>query len=362
MPRFTAKSRRERILLIQLGDIGDVVLTLPAVRTLKQRLPEAAIHLAVRDKAADLIRDCPWADGVVSIRKQPVASPMNAVRMAAFFRDLRKRRFDTVLDFRSDDRGAILAYLSGAPRRIGLFAEDGRLWRNRLFTHTVDFDYRPGLYIGEYYARFLRFLGITPVDFTPEIRPSASRHREAAALLDRLSPPTNRPRIAFAPFSLWPYKALSPEKNIRLARALKEEPPAVVFLIGAPNERDAAARIAAAAGAGVINLAGRTGMGILPAVLQRCDLFVGIDSAGLHIAAATGTPTVAIFGPSSPASWAPRGGGHSVVTKDWPCVPCRKKGCAGSEKSRCLEALTVPEIMETVRRRIENPVRNEPFF
>jgi len=84
------------------------------------------------------------------------------------------------------------------------------------------------------------------------------------------------------------------------------------------------------------------------ALLQRCDLFIGVDSAGLHIAAAVGTPTVSIYGPSAPASWAPRGSSHLVVQKDWPCVPCRRKGCDDSEQCRCLDELTVEEILQAV--------------
>jgi hypothetical protein len=80
------------------------------------------------------------------------------------------------------------------------------------------------------------------------------------------------------------------------------------------------------------------------AVLKSCGLFIGVDSAGMHIAAAVGTPTVSIFGPSSAASWAPRGSRHKVVHGNLPCIPCRQKGCEGTEQSRCLDELSVNEL------------------
>jgi heptosyltransferase-3 len=94
-------------------------------------------------------------------------------------------------------------------------------------------------------------------------------------------------------------------------------------------------------------------MGLLPAVLKACALFIGVDSAGMHIAAAVGTPTVSIFGPSAPASWAPRGPEHLVVHRNLSCVPCRQKGCDGKEQSRCLDDLTVAEVMSAVATQIE---------
>jgi heptosyltransferase-3 len=84
------------------------------------------------------------------------------------------------------------------------------------------------------------------------------------------------------------------------------------------------------------------------ALLQKCQFFIGVDSAGLHIAAAVGTLTIGIFGPSSPVSWAPIGKRHLIVQKEMPCVPCWQKGCNNSEKSRCLDELTQEKVKEMI--------------
>jgi len=93
-------------------------------------------------------------------------------------------------------------------------------------------------------------------------------------------------------------------------------------------------------------------------VLKKCGLVIGIDSAAIHIAAAVGTPTVSIFGPSAPVNWAPRGEQHEVIFKDLPCVPCRQKGCNHSGVSRCLEELSIDELIPVVDaniRQMETP-------
>ena len=122
------------------------------------------------------------------------------------------------------------------------------------------------------------------------------------------------------------------------------------MLIGSPDEKEGAGSIIAECREKIYDLVGKTTMSLLPAVLKTCRLFVGLDSAGQHIAAAVGTPTLGIYGPSSPASWAPRGERHYVIQKKWSCVPCRRKGCQDTEKSRCLDDLNVDEVFAAVRR------------
>ncbi|RLB31511.1 MAG: hypothetical protein DRG87_02270, partial [Deltaproteobacteria bacterium] len=102
----------------------------------------------------------------------------------------------------------------------------------------------------------------------------------------------------------------------------------------------------------VYNLAGKTTIGELAGVLKKCNLVIGIDSATIHIAAAVGTPTVSIYGPSAPVNWAPLGEQHLVIFKDLPCVPCRQKGCNHSGVSRCLQELEVGEVIEVLDKKI----------
>ncbi len=336
------------ILLIQLGDIGDVVLTFPCIRALREHFPEANIIVAVREKARELIEDCPWSTGVISVNKEKRNLRETIAYQKNFFLRLRRFQFDLAIDLRTGTRGAILALLTGARLRIGYYG-DGRGWRNRIFTHLVASEYVPGQYVGDYYLNLLVSCDLTTKNVRPELCVPRPRQQSARALLREHGVPLGQPLIAVQPFSLWQYKEWGADKYVRLINWISSEYKSAVVLTGSPSERARAEVIRKRCGENVYNLAGRTSIGMFSAVLTACQLFIGVDSAGMHISGAVGTPTVTLFGPSSPVSWAPRGRQHLVVQKDFSCVPCRQKGCQGSEISRCLEELTVEEVISAVK-------------
>ena len=347
------------ILLIQLGDIGDVVLTLPAIRALKENFPDRRLIACVRDKAKDLVQECVWTDGVIAIGKEKRSLRNEILHQFNFFRALRKRDFGLAIELRTGTRGAILAFLSGAPCRIGRFADDGIRWRNRLFTHLV----RPANELTQYSAEHSLNI-LAPMDLRirnriPEIAVSAERKREARALFEREGVSADRPVFAIHPFSLWKYKEWKVDQWVLLVDDLVERFQCDVIITGSPDERVRAREILEKGRGHIFNLAGKTPIGLLPAVLQACRFFIGVDTAALHIAAAVGTPTVGIFGPSSQICWAPRGEGHYVVSKKMACVPCRDKGCSGSEISRCLDELGYTEVREKIEAHFSpGPQRN----
>jgi heptosyltransferase-3 len=158
----------------------------------------------------------------------------------------------------------------------------------------------------------------------------------------------DQPLIAFHPFSLWAYKEWVPGQGARLIDHIHSTTPARVIVTGAPEERPRASQLVKQCRIPPVNLAGETSLGNLAGILHRCRLFIGVDTAALHLAAAVGTPTIGIFGPSSPVNWAPRGPDHRVVHKRLSCVPCRQKGCDDREISRCLRELTWEEVRPIV--------------
>jgi ADP-heptose:LPS heptosyltransferase len=341
------------VLLIQLGDIGDVMLTFPAIRALKETFPGADVFVAVREKAKELIEECPWAAGVVSINEDRRSWMEEWSYQVKFFSALRKHHFDLAIDMKTGDRGAFLAFMSGARQRIGLHASDGKLWRNRVFTHLAFPDQAPGRHMAEHYLSLLKEYGIKTDHVRPELEPSEARLRDAGDLLKKEGVPPDRPVIALQPFSLWPYKEWGIGNYIGLIRWLVLNYPVSVIVTGSGVERIKADELLKECTSNTYNLAGKTSIGTLAAVFRLCKLFIGVDSAGMHIAAATGLPTVSIFGPSSSTDWAPRGKGHLVVRKDMPCVPCQDKGCEDSGASRCLDELTLEEMQNVVKSQME---------
>ncbi|MBC8461330.1 MAG: glycosyltransferase family 9 protein, partial [Deltaproteobacteria bacterium] len=170
------------ILLIQLGDIGDVVLTFPCIRALRENFPEANLIVAVREKAGELIEDCPWADGVISVNKQKRGLATQIAYQKGFFLSLRKFHFDLTIDMRTGTRGAILAFLSGARQRIGYHSMNGKLWRNRIFTHLYVNEYNPLQHVAEYHLNLLAAYGLTTENIWPEIHIPHERQQQAESL------------------------------------------------------------------------------------------------------------------------------------------------------------------------------------
>ena len=338
-----------RILLIQLGDIGDVVLTLPAVRALRESYPQARIVVCVRDKAREIMEDCPWVSGVMAVESAHRRPMESAAHQLRWFMALRQHRFDLAIDLRTGTRGAIMARLSGAPIRIGRFAEDGRLWRNRMFTTLVQPENELMQYAAEHNLNILSPLHLHIENRCPQVGIPSHRRAAALALWSQEQIPSDKPTIAFHPFSLWKYKEWRMDACARVVDAIQLHYGAVAVITGSPDERDRAEQLAALCQTRPINLAGKTSIGELATVLSRCSGFIGVDTAALHLAAAAGIPTLGIFGPSSQACWAPRGDRHKVISSALPCVPCRQKGCQDSEISRCLDTLTFDDIQEKLR-------------
>lgn len=347
------KQGHQNILLIQLGDIGDVVLSIPAFRAVREHFPHAKIIIAVREKAKDLIRHIPWVDDAVAVNQDRRSLHHELRYQWTFFSLVRDCHFDLVFDFRTGTRGAVLAFLSGAKKRVGFYDTEG-FWRNKLFTRLYRLDYRASMHVAAYYFSLLQATGVTVAHEVPEMHVAPECQKNAARILEQESVPSEWPIIAIQPFSLWRYKEWSADKYIQLIHRIISAYRVSVVITGSHDEavmvKDLVGRCedGASGGRQVFNLAGKTSLGELAAIIKSCRLFVGVDSAGMHIAAAVGTPTVVIFGPSAPASWAPVGNHHAVVQKDLSCVPCRQKGCDGSEVSRCLEELVVDEVWTVV--------------
>jgi ADP-heptose:LPS heptosyltransferase len=341
------------ILLLQLGDIGDVVLSFPCIRALKENFPESNVVVAVRKKAKELIEDCQWATDVISVnkKKRPWMEELNHQKQ--FFSSIRKFRFDLTFDLKPGDRAGVLALLSGAKQKVSFYDNDGKLWRNRVFTHLMLPEPEPGQHMSRHYLSLLEAYGIGTVHVSPEHRVPQEKRQKTMMFLKNRGILTRGGIIALQPFSLWRYKEWGLDKYIQLVNWLISEYNVSIIITGSLDEKERAEEIIKKCPRGAYNLAGETSIGILAAVVKCCKLFIGVDSAGIHIAAAVGIPTVSIFGPSSISDWAPRGRHDYVVHKNVPCLPCKDKGCYNQEFSRCLEELTIEEVKAVIKNKAD---------
>lgn len=328
-------------------------MTLPNIRALREAYPRARIIVVALDKASGVLEDCPWLDQVVPLTVRSRSLTEELCYQINFLRTVRRFGCDLAIDLRTGTRSAILAFLSGAAQRIGFYADDGKLWRNRLFTSLLHREYAPGQHVVDYLLSLLESFGVTAKGRTPELFVSEEKLAKVEALFAEEGVETERLLVALQPFSLWRYKEWGKEKYIALIRWLIENCGAAVLVTGSGAEQGRAEEIVRSCGRLCYNFAGKTSIGLYAALLKKSGLFIGVDSAGLHIAAAVGTPTVSFFGPSSPDSWAPVGSQHLVVQKDFDCVPCWQKGCNNSEQCRCLEELSVAEVIAKINTQLQ---------
>jgi heptosyltransferase-3 len=334
----------KKILLIQFGDLGDVIVTFPCMRALKECFPHACLVMAVHEKAKDLVQACQWVDDVLSIAASADGLVGRVRQNLQFVIDVRRAKYDMVFDLRTGDRSAILSLLTGAKQRVSFYGKYNTLWRNRIYTHLVYPDVNPGLHMVDYYLSLLNTYGIDTIDRIPSCRVTAKHAQETARLFRQEGISTTGGLAAYHPFSLWEYKGWALEKHAEIIDWMVQRFDATVIITGTADQHGSAQAIMQHCKTNVFNLAGKTPLKLMPAILQRCDLSMGVDTAGGHIAAAVGTSTITIFGPGNFPQWAPLAEHGKIVHKGYDCVPCKLMGCDGSGKSRCLEELTVAEV------------------
>ncbi|MCX7816200.1 MAG: glycosyltransferase family 9 protein [Syntrophales bacterium] len=354
---FKLTSAIKRILLIQLGDIGDVVWSLPTIRAIKEAYPESFLSVCVREgHGGDLLRADPHVDQVREVARRSKSFFKDLCADVALIKELKSARFDAVFDLRGDERGAFLAFFTRAPLRAAQYYENVSLLRNVMFTHLVriaDDGERRGR-AAEQSLRIVRCFGIDTEHRIPKIYVREDWLHNAKAILGSyLDMREGRipSFISVSPFSRWFYKEWPIEKWQELLKWVVHKIGVPVVVVGSENERKRVEDIVEPIADGIVlNLAGKTTLSTLAALLSMSSLHIGVDTAGPHIAAAVGTPTVTLYGPTDWREWAPIGEKHFVVSTDLSCAPCYKKGCGDRGRSLCMEELPVDKVKEVIRR------------
>jgi lipopolysaccharide heptosyltransferase II len=254
--------------------------------------------------------------------------------------ELRRRRYDAVLDLQGLLKSAVYVVAAGAPVRVGLAdAREGARW---VFTHQVPVPPQPVHAVERYLAL------AAAVDAREAVRdftiPLGSEELEAA---QRLLADLPRPCVALHPAARWETKLWEVERWRTLAASLAGEGAGVV-VTGSPADASAAAAVCEGLRPAPRSLAGRLSLKGLAAVLRSVDLMITVDSGPMHIAAAVGTPVVALFGPTDPARTGPLGPGR-VLREPLPCSPCLQRQCRIAETRRCMRDLDVADVLAAAR-------------
>jgi len=278
-----------RILIVRLSAIGDTIQTMPVACALRERFPQAFLAWAVESRAAALVRGHPALDELIELPRGWLKSPRGVWRLR---RRLRAMRFDATVDVQSLTKSAVLAWLAGAPRRIGFGNPGGRELSQWFNNERVD---PKAVHVVDCYLELLRPFGIE----SPVVRfdvPEREEDRAAAdAMLGQLVVEDGFAMVT--PGAGWASKLWPADRHAAVVRHLHAawRLPTIVVWAG-PSERLLAERIAASAPAAA-RLAPATTLPQLGSLARRARLFIGSDTGPLHLAAAVGAPCVGLYGP-----------------------------------------------------------------
>ena len=340
----------KKILVIKLRHHGDVLLTSPVFSSLRQALPNAQIDAYIYKDTLPMLEGHPAISNFLfydrTEKKRSFFKRIaNEIR---FFMSLKKKGYDLVVNLTEGDRGAMAALLSKSTYRVGFDRGGKRVFgRKKVYTHTIKHCPNPRHTV-EKNLDALRCIGIFP---SLEQRDLFLHIPKDSFDKARLLTKAHAKYVVIHPVSRWRFKCLPKETIAKIAISLLERGHKVVFTAGHDPLEIAMVEdiVALCQHPNVINLAGKTELKDLCAIIAEAQRLVCVDSVPLHIASATKTPVIAIFGPTSERNWGPWMNPRAIVlAQDLPCRPCFRDGCAGSKMSDCLFTLTSQRIISSL--------------
>jgi heptosyltransferase-2 len=343
-PRHQATSNKKgfkRILIARTDRIGDVVLSTPVIKALRDKFPDAYICFMTGPEAKDIVEGNPFLDEVIVLDKDSQHRGLfGLLRLAG---DIKRKKIELALALHPTNRVHLLVFLARILKRVGFNRRLGFLLTDKL-KHTKQLGEKHEL---EYNLDFVRYLGIEPEDrnlFMP-IRTEAENWvnelfaKEGIGKEDKL--------MAIHPGASCISKVWPAERFAQVADRLIERYGFKVFIIAGKKDIEIAERVSQAMRKKAINLAGATSVSQLASLLKRCDLFISNDSGPVHIAVSFSVPVISIFGRNqkglSPKRWGPLGQYCRILHKEVGCKECFAHNC--TKGFICLRAITVEDVL-----------------
>jgi heptosyltransferase I len=366
-----------RILLIKPSALGDVVHTVPLLPKLRARFPNAWIDWFVTPENAELVQHHPALSGIVLIDRKRLSrfgrSSNAMTELTRVLADLRRRRYELVIDLHGQLRSALFTLATGAPFRIGFGRPISRKqsesihhqlqnvprhgWSGAREGSWIAYSHRIPIPTLEVHAtdRYLwiaPMLGLDDCPVDSRIYLSADAEFRAEQLLGTLS---SRPFAALVPGTTWETKRWDVPRFAEVGRWLKEHGFGVVIL-GTRRERRECEKVAHLC-SGTANFCGQTTTGELAAIVKRAAICVTNDSGPMHLAVAFARPVVSVFGPTNPLHIGPYGRPEAVLRANLPCSPCNFRRLSQCPHDHaCMKRVTA----ESVIQRIESLLAAQP--
>ena len=333
------KNPLKRILLIKPSSLGDIIHGLPLLKVLHEKWPDAKISWVIKDIYADILHKNTYIDELIILKKTSLTTSI-----LSFRKRLRQGMFDLAVDMQGLFRSGLVAFLSGAPVRVGF--NNARELAPLFYTHKIDAPL--DLHAVERNIKLVASLGCENQEIKFPLNLSQKAHEEVSEFLQKNQLDSNRPLITLVPGSRWEKKRWSPAFFSLLGDLLNHELEAKIVIAGSIQEMELIHEIRKSMKNPSLEATGFS-LQKLSALLSKSDVVVTNDSGPMHVAAAMETPVVALFGPTDPRRTGPFTKNCLVIHSDLECMPCFRKPC--SQKSfKCMESITVEDVFEGVKK------------
>ena len=323
--------------------IGDVIMSLPAVSSVRHTFPHAKITVLAKPWVAQLYRACPDVDDVIVFQSPGIHDGIGGkIRLAA---QLRKGNFDLAVLLQNAIEAAIIAWLARIPLRAGYNSD----CRGLLLTHSVKRtrEIRKIHQIG-YYLEMVEALGFEASGRNINIVPGNDYPPAAKKILTEHNIKERDTLIGIAPgASYGPAKMWFPERFAAVADKLANEFSARIILFGSAGDRERTDQVQQYSKNTMINLAGETTLKEVIGLISECNLFISNDSGLMHLAGALDIPLIAIFGSTNPTTTSPAGRKSVVIYKDVSCSPCLKEVCPTD--FRCMDLIGIDDVYDAAK-------------
>lgn len=330
----------KKILFFKPGAIGDFLQTLPALKSLRSRFPDASVTAVVSPGLDDLIKGTDIAHRTAVFDKQLFKKDIHAFLNFGF--GLRREEYDLFVDMQPSFRSLMLRRITAAGLTL-VYRKQKKPKKGERRMHAV-----------ENFIATLSPLGVTGRMNVIELPVRRDAVASADRFLHQAGIRGDRSIVAMncGVGSARPARNWFPERFSELADRIANELGADVIFVGGREDSELVDSVILAMKQRAVSAAGRLNLPESAALLSRCACLVSSDTGPLHLATAVGTRVVGLYGSTDPARTGPVGRGHTVLIKTLPCVPCEEKDCRSGTRE-CMSGISVEDALESVKKVIQ---------
>lgn len=332
-------SKIKSVLIVRIGALGDIVLSTPVIRAVRKHFPQSKIHYLADINYKETLANNPYLDGIVFIERDKMKSKFFGrwKEEIAFYRLLRDKKFDLVIDLVGTPRSAWMTLFSKASYRLG------PSYHVRKYVYNYLFDTNKQYYVADYNLELLSGIGIKETDHKLDFFVSEEEQIFAQDFIKNHGL-ENKKIIGLNPGGTWVSKQWPNERWIEIIRYLQNTD-MVPVIIASAREKLIVETIMASLEKPV-TLISNLSLGKVAALISKMKLLVTNDSGLRYVTVALEIPTIALFGPTDPVNASPPDGPHKVIYKNFDCAPCNKLFC---KTKKCMYDITVNDVLKEMK-------------